>query len=65
MADNGAAQGDEGKSYGIGYVWNPVSYLELFAGYRIYQLDRDASLLPAGVGIEDITVGQIGTRIRF
>jgi hypothetical protein len=65
MSDNAAAQGDEGKSYGVGYVWNPVPYLELFAGYRIYQLDREAALLPAGTSIEDVTVGQIGTRIRF
>jgi hypothetical protein len=64
-----AAQGDEAKSYGIGYVWNPVPYLELFAGYRIYQLDREDAIMTAngqgGLGIEDITVGQIGTRIRF
>jgi len=65
MVNDLAAQGDEAKSYGVGYVWNPVPYLELFAGYRIYQLDRDSSLLPAGVSVEDITVGQIGTRIRF
>jgi hypothetical protein len=60
-----AAQGDDGKTYGVGYVWNPQRWLELFANYRIYQLDRDSSLLAAGVGIEDIAVGAIGTRIRF
>lgn len=65
MVKDLAAQGDEAKSYGVGYVWNPITWLELFAGYRIYQLDRDSSLLPAGVGIEDITIGQVGTRIRF
>ena len=62
---NQAADGDDGKTYGIGYVWNGVRWLELFANYRIYQLDRDAALLPAGVGIEDVTVAAIGTRIRF
>lgn len=62
---NGAADGDDGKTYGVGYVWNPQRWLEIFANYRIYQLDRDASLLAAGVGIEDVTVGAIGTRIRF
>lgn len=62
---NQAADGDDAKTYGIGYVWNGVRWLELFANYRIYQLDRDSSLLAAGVGIEDITVGAIGTRIRF
>ncbi|HEV3008828.1 MAG TPA: porin, partial [Burkholderiales bacterium] len=54
-----ALAGDEGKTYGIGYVWNPVRWLEIFAAYRIYQLDR------AGADLEDIMVGQLGTRIRF
>jgi predicted porin len=54
-----AANGDEGKTYGIGYVWNPVRWFELFATYRIYQLDRP------GVDVEDIMVGALGTRIRF
>jgi len=54
-----AANGDEGKTYGIGYVWNPVRWFELFATYRIYQLDRP------GVSAEDIMIGALGTRIRF
>jgi predicted porin len=54
-----AANGDEGKTYGIGYVWNPVRWLEIFAAYRIYQLDRP------GVDAEDIMIGNLGTRIRF
>lgn len=62
---NQAADGDDGKTYGVGYVWNPQRWLDIFAQYRIYQADRDSSLLPAGVSIEDITVGSIGTRIRF
>jgi hypothetical protein len=62
---NGAAQDDDGKTYGVGYVWNPQRWLEIFANYRIYQLDRDSSLLAAGVNPEDVTVGAIGTRIRF
>ena len=65
MVKNGAADGDDGKTYGVGYVWNPQRWLELFANYRIYQLDRDSSLLAAGVGIEDVTAAAIGTRIRF
>jgi hypothetical protein len=62
---NQAADGDDGKTYGVGYVWNPQRWLEIFANYRIYQLDRDSSLMPAGVTFEDIAVGAIGTRIRF
>jgi hypothetical protein len=60
MADDNAANGDEGKTYGIGYVWNPIRWLEIFANYRIYQLDRTA-----GPSLEDVTVGALGTRIRF
>jgi predicted porin len=66
IAEGNAANGDEGKSYGVGYVWNPIRWLEIFAQYRIYQLDRNTALLPVGVtGTEDVTVGSIGTRIRF
>jgi hypothetical protein len=60
MADDNAANDDEGKSYGIGYVWNPIRWLEIFANYRVYQMDR-----AGGVSLEDVTVGAIGTRIRF
>jgi hypothetical protein len=60
MADDNAANGDEGKSYGIGYVWNPIRWLEIFANYRIYQLDRTG-----GVSLEDVTVAALGTRVRF
>ena len=59
MDDDQVARGDEAKTYGVGYVWNPIRWAEIYAGYRIYQLDRP------GVDVEDITVGQIGTRIRF
>jgi hypothetical protein len=62
---NQAADGDDGKTYGVGYVWNPQRWLEIFANYRIYQLDRDSSLMAAGVTFEDIAIGAIGTRIRF
>jgi len=51
--------GDEGKTYGVGYVWNPIRWFELYAQYRIFQLDRPA------VSAEDVTVASIGTRIRF
>jgi len=56
--DNGAA-GDEGDSIGLGYVWNPVRWAELYAGYHLFTLDRP------GVSLDDITVFAIGTRVRF
>jgi predicted porin len=62
--DDQAAAGDEGTSYGVGYVWNPIRWLELFANYRIYQLDRSSALFP-GVNFDDVTVAAVGTRIRF
>lgn len=54
-----AARGDEGKTYGIGYTWNPARWLEIYATYKIFMLDRP------GVEIEDVNVGAIGTRVRF
>jgi predicted porin len=59
MDDDQAAAGDEAKTYGLGYTWNPIRWAEIYAGYRIFQLDRP------GVDVEDITVGMVGTRIRF
>lgn len=52
-------QGDEGKVFGAGYVWNPIRWAEFYASYHLFQLDR------TGVNVEDITVLGIGTRIRF
>lgn len=54
-----ALAGDEGKSYGLGYVWNPIAWAEVYANYHIFQLDR------VGVSVEDVTVATIGTRVRF
>jgi predicted porin len=54
-----AAQGDEGDSIGIGYVWNPVRWAEFYSGYHLFSFDR------SGVSAEDVTVFTIGTRIRF
>jgi hypothetical protein len=59
MHDDMVARGDEGKTYGVGYVWNPVRWFELFAQLRTFQLDRP------GVEVEDIKVGSIGSRVRF
>ena len=59
MYNDQAARDDEGTSIGIGYVWNPVRWAELYAGYHLFTLDRP------GVSVEDITVFALGTRIRF
>src|SRR6185436_14721864 len=62
-----AQKGDDGRSIGLGYVWTPVTWTEIYAGYHIFQLDRDntAAGVPLGFDIEDIKVLAIGTRIRF
>ena len=62
--DDIAADGDEGKSYGIGYVWTPQRWAEIYAGYHLFELDAGPR---AGVTtpVEDITVFAIGTRVRF
>jgi predicted porin len=54
-----ALAGDEGKSMGVGYVWNPIRWAEIYAAYHLFQLDR------TGLDVEDVTVALIGTRIRF
>lgn len=56
--DQGAT-GDEAKTMGIGYVWSPIGWAELYAGYRKHSLDR------AGSAFDDIAVTTIGTRLKF
>jgi hypothetical protein len=58
--DDFSAVGDEAKMYGIGYVWNPVRWLELYAAYKVHQLDTTAL-----GSLEDVKIGTLGTRIRF
>jgi hypothetical protein len=57
-----AGAGDEAKMMGIGYVWNPIRWLELYAAYKIHELDRPAT---AGGSMQEINIGHIGTRVRF
>jgi len=59
MGDDFAAVGDEAKMWGIGYVWNPVRWLEFYAAYKLHEADRTAGSL------EDVKIGTIGTRVRF
>jgi predicted porin len=59
MGDDFATVGDEAKMFGIGYVWNPIRWLELYAAYKIHEMDVAAGSL------EDVKIGHIGTRVRF
>jgi len=45
---------------GLGYVWTPIRWAEVYAGYIVFQPDGGALS-----GTEDIKVGVIGSRIRF
>jgi predicted porin len=54
-----AATGVESDMIGIGYVWNPVRWAEIYAAAKRHSLDL------AGVDADDINVVMIGTRIRF
>jgi hypothetical protein len=54
-----AAVGDEAKAMGVGYVWSPIGWAELYAGYRIFSLDRAAGQF------DDVSVLTIGTRLKF
>jgi predicted porin len=59
IGDDFAAAGDEATMWGIGYVWNPIRWLELYAAYKIHELDRP------GTSLDEIKIGHAGTRIRF
>jgi predicted porin len=54
-----SAVGDEHTGIGVGYVWTPIRWAEFYASYMMHQLDR------ATGSVNDITVGAIGTRVRF
>jgi len=59
MGKDQAASGDDAKVYGIGYVFTPVAWAELFALYKVHSLERP------GVSLNDITFAMVGTRVKF
>jgi hypothetical protein len=59
MGDDQAASGDEAKVYGVGYVFVPIAWAEVFALYKLHSLDRP------GVSLEDITFFMVGSRVKF
>jgi predicted porin len=62
VGNDQAAAGDEATAWAIGYVWNPIRWAEIYAAYMIFELERTAAL---GGEMSNISVGAIGTRIRF
>jgi hypothetical protein len=54
-----ATNGDEAQMMGLAYVYKPKSWAELFAGYRLYSLDR------ANVTFEDLSLLAAGVYLKF
>ena len=50
---------DKAKGTGIGYVFSPVRWADIYATYMIFKLDR------TGADLNDVTVAAVGSRIRF
>jgi len=59
MGNDQAAAGDEATVYGIGYVFTPIAWAEIFALYKRHSMDRP------GASLEDIDFGMVGTRVKF
>jgi predicted porin len=54
-----AAAGDEADFYGVGYVYNPVAWADIYALLKQHTLDRPSA------NFQDVTVLLVGTRVRF
>jgi predicted porin len=58
-ADEQGALDDEAGMIGVGYVFSPKSWAELYAGYKIHSLDR------LNTTTEDISILTVGSRLKF
>ncbi len=54
-----AANGDDADMIGVGYVYTPIAWMELYLGAKVHSLDR------TGFNFDDITIITGGTRIKF
>lgn len=54
-----AASGDEAKVYGIGYVFTPIAWAEIFALLKQHSIER------SGASLDDIQFFMVGSRIKF
>jgi predicted porin len=54
-----AAVGDEADFFGIGYVYTPVAWADLYAALKQHRLDRSAG------DFDDINVLMVGSRLKF
>lgn len=66
-AEAGATEsqtGREGETTGVQYVYMPVKWAELYAGYKIVELDDNAAV-SGNSGYDDLTFLLAGSRIKF
>lgn len=54
-----AAEGDSAETKGVGYVYAPVKWLDVYAGYNIHSLDRRSG------DYDDVKTLLLGTRVKF
>ena len=55
--ENQRADGEESDMIGVGYVWAPVAWADIYAAVKRHSLDVS--------GAEDISVFMVGTRVKF
>lgn len=51
--------GDRGKELGVGYMYTPVKWLNLYSAFKVFRLDRPGSQF------NDIKVFFVGMRVEF
>jgi hypothetical protein len=54
-----AVNNDEAQMIGVAYVYKPKAWAELYAGYRVYSLDRP------GANFEDLSLLAAGAYFKF
>lgn len=59
IAEDQAAAGDKATMAGLGYVYSPIAWAEVYAAIKRHSLDRP------GVSLQDIDIAMVGTRLKF
>lgn len=58
-ASDRAEEGDSAETKGVGYVYAPVKWLDMYAGYNIHSLDRRSG------DYDDVKTLLLGSRVKF
>ena len=59
LGEDQRVAGEESDMIGVGYVWAPVAWAELYAAMKRHSLDL------TGVDADDINIIMVGTRVKF